>query len=205
MPRQRVRVRLESGLKLNINTLVQRGIIRAGAATGPVSIFWMNRHSEQALARGTVATDTTVREGPRGRCRISVGGREQEVQLIGSPRHFGGVQWYFVCPHLHQRASVLWMPPGAREFGCRQRWVPQIAYASQFETAYDRAFRGQAKINWRLCSIGGFDPAEWQLAPKPKGMRWTTYRRAEQHFARYEAILDRITLDRLAARLCSRA
>jgi hypothetical protein len=36
--------------------------------------------------------------------------------------HFGGRQWYFVCPYTKRRVSVLWMPPGARYFACRQRW-----------------------------------------------------------------------------------
>jgi hypothetical protein len=36
MPRPLQRVRLESGLKLNLNELAQRGFIRAGAYAGPV-------------------------------------------------------------------------------------------------------------------------------------------------------------------------
>lgn len=82
------------------------------------------------------------------------------------------------------------MPPGARTFGCRQRWGRQVAYASQFLGRTDRAHQGKAKINARLCALGGFNPDEWDLAPKPKWTRWPTYDRAEQKFDRYERVLD---------------
>jgi hypothetical protein len=85
---------------------------------------------------------------------------------------------------------VLWKPPGARYFCCRQRWGRQVAYASQFMTPIDRAHRAKAKINSQLCSIGGYDPSEWDIPPKPKWMRWRTYDRAVEKFDRYEEILD---------------
>jgi hypothetical protein len=91
---------------------------------------------------------------------------------------------------MHRRAMLLWMPPGAHSFACRQRWARQVAYASQFHGRDDRAHHGQAKIKSRLCSIGHFDPDEWDLPPKPKWMRWRTYNRAVEKFDRYEAVLD---------------
>jgi hypothetical protein len=47
---------------------------------------------------------------------------------------------------------------------------------------------GKAKIKSRL--IGDCDPELWELPPKPKGMRWSTYLRLEQRFDRYEEVLD---------------
>ena len=82
------------------------------------------------------------------------------------------------------------MPPGARSFASRQYWGRQVAYASQFLDPIQRAHRGKAKINSKLCAIGGFDPEEWDLAPKPKWMRWRTYNKAEEKFERYEAMLN---------------
>jgi hypothetical protein len=114
----------------------------------------------------------------------------QRINLITQPRHFGGNQWYFVCPYTHRPASVLWKPPGAQWFGSRQAWGRQAAYASQFKDRTDRAHHGKAKIKSRLCSMGGFDPDEWDFPPKPKWMRWKTYNRAEEKFNEYEAILD---------------
>jgi len=61
-------------------------------------------------------------------------------------------------------------------------------YSSQCGTAIDRAHRGQARIKARL--IGDCDPDDWDLPPKPKWMRWSTYNRYEDKFDHYEAILD---------------
>jgi hypothetical protein len=60
----------------------------------------------------------------------------------------------------------------------------------QFMRPTDRAHHGKDKLNRRLCAIGGYDPNEWDLPPKPKWMRWKTYLAAEQKFDRYESLLD---------------
>ena len=121
---------------------------------------------------------------------MTVDGFLQEITLVARPRHYGGRQWFFVCPVTGQLAIVLWRPPGASKFCSRQAWGRQVAYASQFLDRDSRAHHGQSKINSRLCSIGQFDPQEWSFPPKPKGMRWKTYHRYEEKFDRYEDILD---------------
>jgi hypothetical protein len=135
-----------------------------------------------------------------GWLRIQIGRLDQWITLIARPRHFGGWQWFFMCPYLGRRCMVLWMPPGAISFACRQRWGRQVAYASQFGDRISRAHHGKSKIHARLCRIGGFDPDEWEFPPKPKWMRWRTYNGAEEKFNRYEAVLDE-GLMRVAARL----
>ena len=67
----------------------------------------------------------------------------QLIALEACERHFGGWQWYFVCPRTGLKASVLWMPPGARSFASRKRWGRQVAYHSQFLSEIDRAHRGK--------------------------------------------------------------
>jgi len=109
---------------------------------------------------------------------------EQTIFLVPRSRSFGGHQWYFVCPVMNRCCSVLWMPPGATRFCCREAWGSRrVAYASQFLDP-----RGKAKIKRRL--IADLDPDEWDLPPKPKWMRWRTYDRYEERFDRYEAILE---------------
>jgi hypothetical protein len=188
MPRPRQRACLEDGLRLHLNRLARQGFIRPGAATGPVGIKWTNSYFNGEVASGVITADMSGRH--EGWFRIQIGQLDQRIVLVSHPRHFGGRQWYFVCPHMERRATVLWMPPGASSFASRQRWARQVAYASQFMGRDDRAHRGQAKIKSRLCSIGQFDPDEWKLPPKPKWMRWRTYDRAVEKFDRYEPILD---------------
>jgi hypothetical protein len=187
MPRPLQRVRLESGLKLNLNSLARRGFIKPGAITGPVGIAWTDGTGQQ-IASGYITADMSGEQG--GWLRIRLGRLDQRIFLMARRRHFGGRQWFFICPHLHSLATVLWMPPGAHSFACRERWRGQVAYASQFKDRTARGHQGKAKINSRLCSIGGFDPDEWDLPPKPKWMRWRTYNRIVEKFDRYEAMLE---------------
>jgi hypothetical protein len=187
MPRPCQRARLESGLKLDLNRLARRGFIQPGACKGSW-ISWTNSYTGERIAWGIITADMSG--AGEGWFRIQLGQLDQQITLIARPRHFDGRQWYFICPHTNRRATVLWMPPGARSFACRQRWGRQVAYASQFLDRDNRAHRGQAKIRSRLCSIGGFEPDEWDFPPKPKWMRWRTYNRAVTKFDRYESILD---------------
>ena len=125
--------------------------------------------------------------GPRRRVvGGQIGDSIQQTTLVWRSRHFGGCQWFFVCPATGRLATVLWKPPGASRFCSRQAWGRQVAYASQFLDRDSRAHHGQAKLNARLCSIGQFDPDEWNFPPKPKWMRWKTYRRYEERFDRHE-------------------
>jgi hypothetical protein len=187
MSRSRERVTLEAGLKLDLNRLVRRGFIRRGACTRG-EIKWTESFSGEQIATGIITADMAGEFG--GWVRIDLGELKQTITLARQPRHFGGGQWYFVCPRTCRPASVLWRPLGAQSFACRQSWGRQVAYQSQFLDAIGRAHLGKDRINRRLCSIGPFDPDEWEFPPKPKWMRWTTYRCAEEKFDRYEAALD---------------
>jgi hypothetical protein len=133
--------------------------------------------------------DGQISRGDGGILRVEFGdGSQQEIALTSRPRHFGGKQWYFLCPRTNRSVSVLWRPPGARWFASRQAWGRQVAYESQFQDATGRAHHGKQRIKARL--IGSLDPDEWDLPPKPKWMRWKTYNRHEEKFDHYEAVLD---------------
>jgi hypothetical protein len=127
--------------------------------------------------------------GPyEGSFRIKIDSLDQNIHMVARPRHFGGHQWFFVCLYRGRRAMVLWMPPGARFFACRQHWGRQVAYGSQFGTPSDRAHWGQAKIRSRLRELGS-ESDNWEFPPKPKGMRWSTYDRLVDQFNQYEGTL----------------
>jgi len=200
MPKARQRVCLEAGLKLDINRLIRQGAMRPGLRSGPIRISWTNNYTGEVIAAGLI---TANMEGLyQGWFRIQLGSLDQWIDLIPQPRHFGGRQWYFECPVIHRRCSVLWMPPGATRFCSRQTWKRQVAYSSQFLDADNRAHRGKAKIKERL--IGDCDPDEWELPPKPKWMRWSIYNRLVGRFDAYEEILDR-GIAELMARLLGRS
>ena len=191
MPRPRQRIRLQEGLRLDINLLARRGLIAPGSATGPHSIRWVDSDGEM-IASGWVSSD--LGGDSDGSLHIQIGELEQTINLATLPRHYGGRQWFFVCPVTNRRASVLWLPPGARHFASRHAWPGQVAHRSQFLTALDRAYLGMERIKQRL--IGELDPEEWDLPPKPKWMRWRTYQRFVERFERYEAMLDAGSLSR---------
>ena len=107
MPRPLQRVRLESGLKLNVNRLVRRGFIKPGAFTGPVGITWTEKCTGHEIASGLITADMG---GNEGWFRIKLGHLDQRIMLTTKRRHFGGRQWYFVCPYTNRPASVLWKP-----------------------------------------------------------------------------------------------
>jgi hypothetical protein len=180
-------------LKLDLNRLIRSGFVRRDAFARSF-IRWTHSYWGE-IANGNISADLTGNF--HGWLEIEIGGRAQRLSLIACPRPFGGRQWYFICPQLGRRASVLWRPPGANRFRSRQGWGRHVvAYASQFNDAAGRAHLGQARVKSRL--IGCHDPDEWDLPPKPRWMRWRTYERLEARFDHYEAVLDEGTADLLA-------
>jgi hypothetical protein len=194
MPKPRQRACLQDGLRLDLNKLARQGLVRPGASVGPHLIRWTYTHTGEEIASGLI---TANMEGQyEGWLRIQIGSLDQRIILVPRARHFGGHQWYFVCPVMNRWSSILWMPPGATRFCSRQTWRRQVAHASQFADPDNRAHIGQAKIKSRL--IADLDPDDWARPPKPKGMRWRTYERCVQKFDAYEAILNYGILELLA-------
>jgi len=196
MPRPRYRACLEDGLKLDLNHLARRGFVRFGANIGVRGITWTRSYWGQ-VARGVISAEMSYPHDAW--LRIQIGESVQRITLVSRSRNFGGRQWFFLCPATGRLATVLWMPPGADRFLSRQAWGPQVAYRSQFQGASDRAYLGKERIKARL--IGDLNPAEWELPPKPKGMRWVTYKRYVERFDEYEESLDKASISSVVKRL----
>ena len=160
MARPRTRACLQDGLKLDLNWLARRGFIKFGANIGTGGIQW-NHPAWDAPASGTISADMS--NPYAGWLRIELGSFVQQIELFSKPRHFGGRQWFFVCPARSRLATVLWKPPGATRFCSRQSWHGQVAYHSQFLGPTDRIWRAKSKLNNRLCKVGGFAPDEWEF------------------------------------------
>ena len=159
MPRPRNRACLQDGLKLDLNRLARKGYIKFSANIGIRGIKWSNSYWGE-VASGLITADMTNPD--KAWFDISIGGFRQQITLVFRPRHFGGRQWFFLCPVTHRLATMLWKPPGASTFCSRQAWGRQVAYRSQFLDRDNRAHAGKERI---------------KAAPNAKGGDWNTLRR----------------------------
>jgi hypothetical protein len=167
MARHRERMQLENGFKLDLNLLVRQGFLRKGSG------LYAGLHYSDGIALGDLKL--CLSSATRGSTLLHLGALNQTIDLIAAPRHFGGAQWYFICPVLGRQASVLWMPPGATRFACRQAWGREFAYRSQFESWPYRAISRAWKIRDRLGDEEFMSDFGDVLPSKPKGMHWRTY------------------------------
>jgi len=103
MSRSRQRVCLQSGLKPDLNRLRRWGLVRQGTG-GPNLIRWSCTYTGEEIARGLITTHMEV--GFEAWFRIKLGELNQWIALVPRARHFGGHQWYFVCPTTSRNASV---------------------------------------------------------------------------------------------------
>jgi hypothetical protein len=168
--RNRQRVCLEAGLKLDINRLLRDGIISRTAMEGEKAGSFCVKYPEI--------------------------GFEQEIRFASRRRHFGGRQFYFECPATGRLCSVLWKPPGASRFACRQAWGGQVAYQSQFLAKTERCHLAKEKIRQQLSG-----PDWWDYMPaRPKRMRAATYARWEARFDLQDLKLDEALLEAVRTR-----
>jgi hypothetical protein len=187
MARPRKRVRLEDGLKLDINGLIRDGAAKIGELRRR-TILWRGSPSRNEAASAFVEAD--LRAELQGWLTVNLGQIRQRIQLCALKRHFGGVQWYFICPATACRASVLWMPSGSNLFLSRGAWGRQVAYATQFVGSFDRALSAAQRIR---NDLGGpqYRSILDGVPPKPKWMRSTTYDEIVRRHERHEAIVFR--------------
>jgi hypothetical protein len=152
------------------------------------TIRWTYTCTDYEAASGLVTV--SIQDFRRGWLRIQLGELDQKIWLHSRPRHFGGRQWYFVCPRTNTLASVLWKLSGASQFCSRRAWGRQVAYSSQYQAPFDRAITRAQQLRYQLAgpewvALDGEDP------PKPKWMRWRTYDRIIARANAYEAVADR--------------
>ena len=155
MSKPRQRACLENGLKLDLNKLTRQGFVRPGASVVPYRNCWFSTYWNEELAAGLISANM---EGEyEGWFRIQIGNLDQTIILVPKPRHFGGRQWYFLCPVMNRCASVLWKPPGASRFCSRQAWGQRVAYASQFlerrQSRSSRQSENQAALNRQVSTL----------------------------------------------------
>jgi hypothetical protein len=110
---------------------------------------------------------------------------DDKIFVATSRPPFGGLRWWFVCPHLNRRARKLYLPLGGRQFWSRRAY--ELAYASQRETKFDRALRRGRKLRLRL----GGDPDDDEYPDKPPRMRWATYSRLMDRLVAADGVTEK--------------
>lgn len=176
------RIPLELGLQLDINRLISDGFIQPGKTTQLSNFCWLDDEGEE---RATARIEAEITNPSNCTMRIHANWINQTVRLVGCPRHFGGLQWYFVCPVQHRTVSVLWSLPGTRYFVGRKSLGKQVAYLSQYHSPGARAHYSADKLFdgiWGPSTSDGSDEL-----PKPKWMRWKTYERLSKRFEKYSS------------------
>ena len=193
--RQGGRATVESGPRLNIDTLVRAGAIQPGMyVEGNMKLPY---HDEElAIEFETSATD------PRAswlRLRYTICDYwtekqheiDDKIYLAASRPRFGGQRWWFICPRENRRVRKLYLPLGAHRF--RSRHAYRLAYASQREAFHDRARRRADKLRRRL----GGHPMDDHYPEKPRLMRRTTYDRLLNKLIAADGIADRVADERM--------
>ena len=147
MPRDRQRATLESGPKIDLARLIPRGAGKPGTAIR-VALTYSSRE--------VVTVELRLRDCG-GVMDLFHGDQKQSFALVSSRRHFGGRQWYVICPRTGRRVRVLFRPSGATCFASRHACgTRRVAYASQFLDPIGRAWRTKANVKARL--LGDTNP-----------------------------------------------
>ena len=191
---------VEACRALDVNRLHREGCLRVGWVGG----WQWTRDGEKVASIGLRADADRLNII----YRVRIGDRDwqdvaETVRIVRVACRYGGSRPFFVCPGIvngvacERRVAKLYL--SWRYFLCRH--CHRLAYASQSEDVWDRAFRRANKIRQRL----GGDPGMAARFPsKPKGMWQRTYKRlfnrtfdaeteAEEVFAfRAEQLLARI-------------
>ena len=108
------------------------------------------------------------------------------ISIVRTPTQFGGERHWFECPGCSGRCRLIY---GGSHFRCRQ--CHGARHQSQYESQPSRISRRRWQIRRKLERLGG---RPWPCGldegfpPKPRRMRWKTYRHLES--------LDRELADR---------
>jgi hypothetical protein len=113
-----------------------------GANIGCRGITWTHSHWGE-VTTGMISADMSGKH--EGWFRIQLGSLDQWIILLPRSRHFGGRQWYFMCPTMNRPASVLWKPNGATTFRSQQTWDRRVAYPHPHRLAAVTCFDESAR------------------------------------------------------------
>ena len=121
MSRPRKRMRLDGGVRFDVNAMV-----RAGLRNGTCKLVFTNGEAWV----GDLRMDD---QHQKGWLHLHLPYGEQTIEVTAVARPFGGYQWYWRCPMTGSRCAVLWKPHGRDLFASQRYWRGRrMAYGSQF-------------------------------------------------------------------------
>jgi hypothetical protein len=101
------------------------------------------------------------------------GPQVQRIRIVGEPCHFGGVQWFWICPATGRRVRNLYLPNGGALFLSRDAY--KLRWLTTCSTELEKSHMRMARIAKKLgAEYQGFSRTP---PPRPKWMRWWTYDR----------------------------
>lgn len=143
-------------MKLDVARLAKQVVIEPKLCSVG-ELTWTSSRGERILAlRYWLEPKTEDRAVLRITSRLEADGTEtslvEPILLASTIPNFGGVRWWFICPLIvkevacNRRARKLYLPPGARYFGCR------ICYSLTYESAqtHDARVGKLMKNPWAL-------------------------------------------------------
>ncbi len=119
-----VKMTVEECRVLQVSKLVKDGLLSIGS-TG--TLYWENADTDEHLAS---ASFSTFLRGGKRIFQLSYRWPDSDavdipIRLQTTYPNYGGVRWWFTCPLVagdipcNRRVGKLYLPPGARYYGCR--------------------------------------------------------------------------------------
>jgi len=111
---------VEDCRSLSTTDLLRGGFLQPGQTVIGLTSRWYVGERETS----SIGVDVYAGETDNAYCRLhyNQSGRQYAyfVDLVTTEPHFGGVQWWFICPLCHEsRCRKLYLPPSGGHFGCR--------------------------------------------------------------------------------------
>ena len=136
--RPREKITVEECRTLSIRDLGHRGEFWDGVNIVD-ELIWTNRRTGERVFSIDYEVDTRNRGDAWIRLQYRRNGEavDYRIRLTTTPMPWGGVHWWFTCPitldgqTCQRRCWKLYLPPGARYFGCRRCY--NLTYASSQE------------------------------------------------------------------------
>jgi hypothetical protein len=173
-----VKTTVEECYALDIADWCREGLLQPGMCR---SALWGWREAMTGRVTRRISYGVDIRVDPHARLVYQIPRTGEYViyrlDLVSTSPNYGGQRWWFVCRGLGwerscgRRVRKLYLAPGQKYFACRR--CCDLRYASQCE---DYAHRAMSKAQAIRVRLGGSAAMLDEFPPKPKGMRWKTYR-----------------------------